>query len=157
RGLSIVAAALSAALLARIVWRDAHDVLTTVLALLLFVASALMINSLAVTKTAALVNLCLLGAYGPLALGLAERPLWAFVAGVSAGIGVGVRLPLAAVVPVFLVLAARCGVRSLLAFAAGGLVASLPWIIAALRSGDAFWFCNVTFHQLRREISGWAI
>jgi hypothetical protein len=157
RALSVAAAALSAALLVWIVWRDARDVLTTLLAALLFIASALMINSLAVTKTAALVNLCLLGAYGPLALGLAQRPLWAFVAGLSAGIGIGVRLPIAAVVPVFLILAARCGVRSLVAFAAGGLLASLPWMIAALRSGEQFWFCNVTFHQLRREIGGWAI
>jgi hypothetical protein len=59
-----------------------------------------MINSLAVTKTA-VVNLCLLGAYGRVALGLAQRPLQAFMAGLSAGIGIGVRLPIAAVVPVF--------------------------------------------------------
>jgi hypothetical protein len=155
RALSVVAAAISAGLLTAIVWWREQRAATTAIAAILYIANALVIDSLSVTKTSALVNASLLAAFAPIALEKTRDPRWALFAGLAAGIGVGLRLPVASVALLFALLVARDGVKPFAAFAAGGLIASLPWLAAAARFPDQFWFCNVTFHSLRREISGW--
>ena len=155
RGVSVGAAAISAGLLAGLVWKQEERVLPTVVIGLLYVFSAVLVNSLAVLKTSALVNACLLASFAPLVLGWARRPAWAFASGMAAGCAIGFRLPVVPVALLFAVLAWRLGFRALVAYGCGGLVASLPWLLAAVQSPDGFWFCNVTFHALRREITGW--
>lgn len=154
RLVSVVAAAISAGLLTGIVWLQERRPDTTILAGLLFVSNAVAIDSLAVVKTSALVNLGLLAAFAPIVLGKVRHPAWACFAGIASGCAIGVRLPVASVVVVFALLILREGLPAFLAFAVGGLAASLPWLSIAARFPDQFWFCNVTFHGLRREISG---
>jgi len=156
RAVSVIAAAAAAGLLTAIVWLQERRAATTAIAALLYIANALVIDSLSVSKTSALVNVSLLAAFAPIALNKTRTPLWAALAGAAAGIAIGLRLPVAVVVLLFAALIARQGVAPLAAFAIGGLVASLPWLSAVARFPDQFWFCNVTFHSLRREISGWS-
>ena len=154
RLVSVAAASLSAGLLTALVWLQERRVDVTALAALLFIANAVTVDSLAVIKTAALVNVALLAAFAPIALGKARQPLWACFAGVASGCAIGVRSPVAPVAAVFALLVLREGVLPFLAFVVGGLLASVPWLAVAARVPDQFWFCNVTFHSLRREISG---
>lgn len=154
RSLSVVGAALSAALLADAAWRLERHSGAVIGAVLLYGLSAVLLSGLSVVKSASLVNACLLAAFVPLAFGGARRAGWAFAAGCAAGTAVGLRLAVAPLVVLFAGLALCLGRRSLAAFAGGGLLASLPWLLLAARSPDAFWFCNVTFHALRREIAG---
>ena len=157
RAVSVVAAAVAAGLLTAIVWLQERRVATTAIAALLYIANALIIDALSVSKTSALVNVSLLAAFAPIALQKTRAPAWALLAGVASGIAIGLRLPVAAVVLLFAALVARQGGwASLVAFAVGGVLASLPWLSAAARFPDQFWFCNVTFHELRREITGWS-
>ncbi len=157
RAACVAAAALSAALLAFLSWQQQRRVAVTVMLSLLYIGSALLVNGMAIIKTAALANLLLLAAFAPLSTGLARHGAWAFVAGAAAGGAIGVRLPVAPVTLVFALLALRLGWRPLAWFAVGGIAASLPWLIALARHPEEFWFCTVTFHAVRREISGWPI
>jgi hypothetical protein len=154
RGVSVAAAAIAAGLLTAIVWLQERRADTTAIAAFLLVANALVIDSLSVTKTSALVNVTLLAAFAPIALGKVRHPVWACLAGVASGLAIGVRLPVAAVVVVFALLVLREGLLPFAAFVLGGVLASLPWLVAAARFPDQFWFCNVTFHSLRREMTG---
>ncbi len=156
RLLSVSGAAVAGGILTALAWAQERRVAPALVIGLLYVFSALLINSLAVTKTSGVVNACLMAAFAPLALGWARSARWAFLAGVAAGCAIGVRLPVAPVTLVFAALAWRLGTRSLVAFACGGVVASLPWLAVAAAAPDEFWFCNVAFHGLRREISGWS-
>ena len=154
RAVSVAAAALSAGLVTWVAWRRQRDLGAALLVAILYVASALLIASLSVVKTASSSNLCLLIAFAALALS-GDRPLAAFGAGLAIGCAVGLRGPLVPIGLLFGVLAWwRFGWRSLAAYAAGGLIASLPWVYVLARSPEHFWFGNFGFHALRREISG---
>ena len=120
----------------------------------LFAASGVLLNSLAIVRTDALANVALLGALFLLTDASRSTNARAFIAGVAAGIAIGMRLAVAPTALVFAVLALRRGPMRLALFTAGGLLASLPWLIVALRAPEQFWFCNVTFHSLRREMIG---
>jgi hypothetical protein len=152
--LSVLGAALSAGLLAWAASGLERRLAAVISAVLLYGFAAVLLNGLSVVKAAGLVNACLLAAFIPLASGGAGGAGWALAAGLAAGAAVGLRLAVAPLVLLFAALALRSGRRSLAAFALGCLIASLPWLVAAARWPDAFWFCNVTFHGLRREITG---
>jgi hypothetical protein len=154
RMVSIAAASIAAALLAGLVWRLERSSGAALIAAVLYVAHGPSLHMLSLAKTYGLASLLLLAAVAPLALGGTRRPRWALMAGVAAGLAIGVRLPAAAVAFVLAFLAWRQGHRPFLAFACGGLVGSLGWLLAAATSPEHFWFCNVTFHSLRREITG---
>jgi 4-amino-4-deoxy-L-arabinose transferase-like glycosyltransferase len=152
RALSVLASAFSAGLVVLIVWRQSRSVLGTLLALLLFAASGVMLNGLAVAKTYGLANLFMLAG---LALLLNEKggARWhVLAAGLALGAAIGVRLPVAAVTPIFAFLAWQKGKSAAILFLAAMGVASLPWVVMAIQAPDHFWFCNVTFHVLRREM-----
>lgn len=155
RALSVVASTFSAGLLTALAWRESRKVATTLLVAFLYVASALMISSQSVLKTAAVSNLLVLLAFACVTGAGSGGGSLALVGGIAAGCAVGVRLPLAPVTIVLALIAWRHGRSVLLAYAAGGVLASLPWLAVALRSPAEFWFCNFGFHSLRREISGW--
>ena len=153
RVLCVVAGALGAGIVAALVWRAEHSVATTIGVALLYLASGVLLTNLAITKTYAVANLGLLWAFAVLISGPAPTPMWAFLAGAATAWAIGVRLAVVPVGVLYLALAGRGGLRSLVAFAAGGVIGSLPWIWTAWSHPDQFWFCNVTFHQLRREIT----
>lgn len=155
RALSVGAAALSAGLVAALAWRCQRHVAASLLAVFLYVASALLLTSFSVVKTAAVSNLCLLSAFGALASGAARRPAWAFAAGIAMGTAVGFRAPVAPLGLVLGVMAWRLGRDPLIAYLGGAVVASLPWLIVAVRHAELFWFGNFGFHALRREITDW--
>lgn len=156
RMLSIAAAALAAGLLAGLIWRLERSPAAALLAAVLGVTHGPSLHMLSLAKTYGLANLFLLAAFAPFASGGVRRVGWAFVAGFAAGVAVGVRLPAAAAGGALAFLAWRQGHRPFIAFASGGLVGSLGWLLAAAASPEHFWFCNVAFHSLRREISGFA-
>ena len=153
RAVSVAAAALSAGVVAWVAWRRQPHLGSALFAVFLYVASALLIASLSVVKTASASNLCLLIAFAALAFA-GDRPRWALAAGVAMGCGVGFRGPLLPLGILFAVLAWRSGSRSLAAYSAGAVVASLPWLFVLARDPEHFWFGNFGFHALRREISG---
>jgi hypothetical protein len=154
RALSIVTGSLAAAVVTWLVWRVEQSHRAALLAAILYVAHGPSLHMLCLAKTYGLTDLLLLVAFAPFALGRIPRAPWAFVAGAAVAGAIGVRLPSAAVALVLAVLAARAGLRPFLAFVCGGLVGSLGWLIAGASDLDHFWFCNVTFHSLRREVSG---
>jgi hypothetical protein len=154
RGLSIACASLSAGLLGWLLWRVERSRAAAIVGVVLYAAHGVSLHMLPLAKTYGVGNLLLLIAFAPFAIGRADRWPWAFVAGCAAGCAVGVRLPTAAVAGVLAVLAARQGVAALMGFVAGGLVGSAGWLLAAAQHPDEFWFCNVTFHSLRREVIG---
>jgi hypothetical protein len=155
RALSVVASTMSAGVLTALAWRESRSTVTTLLVAFLYVASALMISSQSVLKTAAVSNLLVLLAFACVTVAGSRGLSWALLGGIAAGCAIGVRLPIAPVTLVLAALAWRHGWPALIAYAAGGILASLPWLVVALRSPDEFWFCNFGFHSLRREISGW--
>mgnify|MGYP006908269949 FL=1 len=120
-----------------------------------FATHVLSLHYLTVTKTYGLSSLAMVGAF--LLATRTEAPRWpiAFVVGMLAALAVGTRLP---TVPVALLLAfwqARAGGRSFLAFCAGAAVGALPCLGILLDDPRAFWFNNVGFHELRKEVDGW--
>lgn len=152
RLLSVVPAALLAGVIAVAAARWEGRIAVGALVAVAFATHALALSYLTVVKTYGLSNLCLVAAV----LLVAGKPdAWRSVAaGACAALAVGTRLPAAAVAAV---LAGRCllsGARPALAFAAGAAVAGLPALVVALHDPPAFWFDNVGFHSLRREISG---
>jgi hypothetical protein len=154
RAVSVLASALTAGLVVTIVWRQSRSVPGTLLAILLFVGSGVLLNGLAVAKTYGLANLFMVGSFA-LLLDEAGDARWrGLAAGLALGVAIGVRLPVAAVSPILAILAWRQGRPTTLLFLVGIGVASLPWMLMAIRSPDHFWFCNVTFHVLRREMVG---
>lgn len=152
RAVNVVSGALTAGLLAwaAAAWSGRMAVGLTVGAML--AASPLYLLLLSVGKTYGLANLGLVAAFLLLArpqLGIAGAAL----AGACAAVALGARLPAAAAVVVLAAWSLRHGGRPFLAFAAGGVVASLPWLVVFARDPEAFWFCNFGFHELRREIT----
>lgn len=121
----------------------------------LYAAHVLNLNYLTVTKTYGLVNLALILAFVVASASSSRR--WAAPAvGFLCALAVGARLP---AIPVAIVLGlwiAREGPASLGRFAAGAALGALPcaWLFWA--DPQAFWFNNVGFHELRKEIVGWA-
>lgn len=154
RALCVVAGALGAGLVVALVWRDERRMDVALLVAVLYAASGVLLNSLSIVKTYALANLALLSALFLLTGPGAVTASRAFAAGMAAAVAIGVRLAVAPAVLIFALLAARCGIGRLAAFACGGVLASLPWLALAWQSPDHFWFCNVTFHSLRREMIG---
>jgi hypothetical protein len=154
RALSIGAAALAAAILTTVVWQVERSLGAAVIAAYLALAHGVSLHMLALAKTYGLGNLCLLAAYAPFALGRSHHSAWALAAGAAAGCAVGVRLPAAAAAVVLAALAWNAGRRPFLAFGAGAILGSFGWLMAAVQAPDQFWFCNVGFHSLRREVVG---
>ena len=154
RALSVAAAVLAAGLLTGIAWHRTHDAAAAGFIATLYVFSAVLLNGLSIAKNFAWPNLCLLAAFAPFAVGLVRRPAWAFAAGLAMAAAVGFRLAVAPVAIVLALWAWRFSPRVLAGFVAGATAGSLPWLIVAARSPGEFWFCNVTFHAMRREISG---
>lgn len=154
RAISVAASALGAGLVVWIVWRQSRSPSGAALALLFFVAGGVPLNGLAVAKTYGLANLFMLAAFALLLEESAESQWRALGAGAALAVAIGVRLPVVAVTPVLAALSWRRGRAAVILFATGMVAASLPWIVMALRAPDYFWFCNVTFHVLRREMVG---
>lgn len=154
RALCVVAGALGAGIVAALTWRDERRVGVVLAVAVLYAGSGVLLTSLSIVKTYALANLALLGALflltgpGPISSGRA------FVAGMAAAIAIGVRLAIAPAALLFAALAMRSGFGRLVAFACGGILASLPWLASVWQSPEHFWFCNVSFHSLRREMIG---
>jgi hypothetical protein len=153
RALSVIAGAFGAGLVAAFVWRDERRVDVLLCVALLYAGSGVLLTNLSIVKTYALANLGLLLALflltslGPVGVGRA------FVAGMAAAFAIGVRLAVAPAALVLALLALRWGFRSLIAFTCGGALASVPWLISAWQFPEHFWFCNVSFHSLRREMA----
>ncbi len=154
RTLSVVAAVLTGGVLSLIAWRQSHDAAVTAFVGALYVFNAVLLNGLSIAKNFAWPNLCLMIAFAPFALNVAQRPAWAMLAGLAMAAAIGFRLAVAPVALVLGVLAWQLSLRSLIAFAAGGVLGSLPWLVVAARAPEDFWFCNVTFHTMRRELTG---
>lgn len=154
RALCVIAGALGAGLLAAFAWRDQRRADVVIAVAVLYAASGVLLTSLSIVKTYALANLALLAAF--FLLTLPGQISWghAFVAGMAAAVAIGVRLAIAPAALFFALLALRGGVVAFVAFAAGGILASLPWLASVWQSPDHFWFCNVSFHSLRREMVG---
>jgi hypothetical protein len=153
RVISVAAGALLAGLLAVAGARRSGAAGVGIVMALAYAGNALVLSYVPVAKTYGLANLALVGAFLLLAAPGAGL-LQAVAAGACAGLAVGARLPTAAVVAVLLVWSAWRGMRYGLAFAAGALFTSLPWLWIAARDPQSFWFCNFGFHGLRREITG---
>lgn len=152
RLLSVVPAGLLAVLLAIVAARRTGDTAAACFVVFAYMGHALSVNYLTVLKTYGLANLffvcaLLLVTAGPSALRHAAG-------GMCAAIAVGMRLPVAAAVVVLFVWSAKEGARPALAFAAGAVAASLPVLLIAAQDPQAFWFGNVGFHELRRELIG---
>ena len=121
--------------------------------LVLYAAWAPNLHYLTVAKTYGLANLALVAAFLLVAGGGGVRP--AFAAGICAAVALGTRLP---VLPVVVLLAWwqwRSGRARLAAFAAGAVAGGLPCLVLFVADPAAFWFNNVGFHDLRREMVGW--
>jgi hypothetical protein len=152
RMISVAAGALCAGLLALAAARRSNSLPVGIAVALAYAGNALTLSYLPIAKPYAIANLGLIGAF-LLVAAPAAGVTRVFIAGVSAGFAVGVRLPaIAAAVP--LLWCCRHSRRQMLAFAGGALVASVPWLWMAALDPQGFWFCNVGFHALRREISG---
>lgn len=154
RALCVIAGALGAGVLAALTWRDERRVQVVLAVAVLYAGSGVLLTSLSIVKTYALANLALLTALLLLTGSGPVTSARAFVAGMAAALAIGVRLAIAPAALIFAALALRCGFGRLVAFACGGLLASLPWLASVWQSPDHFWFCNVGFHGLRREMVG---
>jgi hypothetical protein len=153
RAISVVTGGLLAGLLAAAAVRMTGQVRAGIVVGLAYIGHTVLISSLTITKTYGVANLALVGAV--LLVGASPRSIaCAVAAGLCAGLAVGTRLPSAAAAGVLLLWSAWHGRRQALAFATGVLVASLPWLWVAAQDPQAFWFGNVMFHELRREITG---
>lgn len=155
RWLSVVPGALAGGLLVGWTLLRTRSRPAAVLVFGLYAAHVLNLNYLTVTKTYGLVNLALLLAFVVAAASSSRR--WAAtLVGFLCALAVGARLP---AVPVAIVLGlwiAREEPAASFRFVAGALLGALPclWLFAA--DAQAFWFNNVGFHELRKEIVGWA-
>lgn len=114
---------------------------------------ALSLNYLTVVKTYGLSNLFFTCG---LLLTLSKDLSWrrAAAGGACAALAVGLRLPVLAVLLVLLLWSLRSGSRQAAAFAVGAAIVMLPLVVIAARDPGAFWFNNVGFHELRREMVG---
>jgi hypothetical protein len=149
RMVSIVPAALSCGLLAAWACR-AWSARIGIAVGALFLTNALSVSILTTGKTYGLTNLLLL-----VSLLLCLRPgqsaRAALVAGLCAGVAVGIRLPAVAVAVVLLLRCSQLRLARGVQFLCGFVVASLPWLWIAWQDPDNFWFCNVGFHSARSE------
>lgn len=153
RAVSVAAGGLVAAVLALATTRWSGRASVGVLAGAVFAAHALTMSYLPIVKPYAIATL---GAVTALVVLMVPAPRvgHGFAAGLCLAAAAGARLPTVAVAPVLLFLATRAGTRTATAFVAGGVVGSLPWIAIASADPGNFWFNNVGFHEVRREISG---
>lgn len=154
RLVSVLPGAALGGVLAAVAYRCSGRIAVAALIVAAYGAYVPHLNYLTVTKTYGLANLAMVGAF-LLAVGSGRSTAKSFAAGFCIAVAVGTRLPAA---PVALLLAywqARAGLSALAAFATGALAGALPcvWVFAA--DPDAFWFNNVGFHELRKELSGW--
>jgi len=156
RAVSVLAGGGLAGVLAAVATRWSGRASVGVAVGVVFVAHALTMSYLPIVKPYAVASL---GAVLALSVLVVPAPGVGrgFVAGVCIAVAVGARLPTAAIGPVLLVLAGRGGGRTVGAFVAGGVVGSLPWMLVAAADPGNFWFNNVGFHGVRREISGAAV
>jgi len=120
---------------------------------LLYATHVLSLNYLTVLKTYGIANLLIVSA---LLLVVREKSSLGrlALAGLLAALAVGVRLPMLAVLAVLCLWCARADWKRGAVFAAGALPALLPVALLAISDPQAFWFNNVGFHDLRREIVG---
>ena len=153
RAISVVTGAVLAGCLALTAARNTGKVVVGIAIGLAYGMHSLTLNYLSIAKTYGLANLALVGAFLLLVAPTAGEAL-TLVAGVSAGLAVGTRLPTIAAVLVLLAWSSQRGVRHVLAFCVGCVIGSLPWLWAAAQDPQNFWFCNAGFHSLRREIFG---
>lgn len=153
RLLSVVPGALLGGLLAAVAWRRTASLTAAIGVALLYGLHGLSLNYLTVTKTYGLANLAAVAGFLLLVGG--QPTTWrALAAGLCLGFGVGVRLPLAPLLVLGALWSGWHERRLLLSFAAGALVALTPCVILLLRDFDVFWFNNLGFHAVRKEISG---
>lgn len=153
RLVGVVTGALLAGVLAVVAARATGRVRVGIAIAGLYAANALVISIVSTAKTYGVANLALVGAF--LLLAAPKARVWCtLIAGLSAGLAVGIRLPAAAAVMVLFVWSIRGGIRNALVFAAGVAIALLPCLWIALGDPKNFWFCNFEFHALRREITG---
>lgn len=153
RLLSVVPGAILGGVLMSVAYRRCGHVAAALAVGGAYGAFALNLNYLTVTKTYGLSNLAMIVAF---LLTMARRPhgLASFAAGLCIAIAVGTRLPAA---PVALLLAywqLRRGGAALASFAAGAFVGALPCLWLFANDPGAFWFDNVGFHELRKEMTG---
>jgi hypothetical protein len=154
RGLSVVCGALAAGLLTWFVGKREESVPAALLTLVFYALNTELTRGLSTARTYGLSSLGLLVGLVALLGGTPGRLGWVLVAGLATALAIGVRLPLAPVAFVLLVLAWRKhGRAGSLTFSAALLAGSLPWLFVALSDWDRFWFCNVEFHALRREMN----
>ena len=152
RLLSVVPGAIVAALLAVFAAHQCGRISVGMIVTAVYSLHSLVWNYLTVTKTYGLSNLALVLAL-LLLLCRRQTAFAMFLAGLAAVAAVGIRLPTAAAVLVMLIWLGFRQPRSLLPFIVGGAVGSLPLLLTIIQSPENFWFCNIEFHGLRREIS----
>jgi hypothetical protein len=153
RAISVASAALLAGTLAVAAARRSERVLVGILVALAYATNALVLSYLTISKTYGLANLTMVVAF-VLVDSAGAGLLSSAVGGACAAIAVGTRLPSFAVLVVLMLWSTRRGLRHGLAFAVGALLLSLPWIWLLAQDPQGFWFGNVEFHALRREIAG---
>jgi len=153
RLVSVLPGAALGGLLAMVAWRQSGRIAVAAIVVAAYAAYAPHLNYLTVTKTYGLSNLAMVGAFVLVVVG-GRSPAKSFAAGVCMAVAVGTRLPAVPVALLLVVWQARAGLPLLVAFACGFLAGALPclWVFAA--DPDAFWFNNVGFHELRKEIVG---
>ncbi len=154
RWIGVISGALVAGLIAVVVARQARSLLAGAVVAAAYASHSLLLNYLSIIKTYGISNLGLVAAFALLAFSRKPRRLASFTAGMAAGIALGTRLPTAVAVLVLLLWVWGMGRRYAVAFCGGALLTSLPWLWTIAESPEAFWFCNVGFHSLRREIHG---
>lgn len=154
RLLSVVPGALLGGVLAAVAYRRTASIAAGLAVAFLYGLHGLSLNYLTVTKTYGLANLAAVVGF-LLLVGPTLQARLTFVAGLCLGAAVGIRLPVAPLLLLGGLWTLRGGMRPAFGFAAGAALALLPCGLMLLRDSDAFWFNNLGFHALRKEISGW--
>jgi hypothetical protein len=153
RAINVGAASVLGALMALAGAQRSGRLAVGVLVAAAYAANGLLLTYLTVAKTYGVADLMLIAAF--LLVAPPQRGVTrALAAGACAGIAIGTRLPSVAVFAVLLVWTAWGGVRTAVAFCLGAAVALLPCLWVASQDPRGFWFGNVEFHALRRELSG---
>lgn len=155
RMISVVPAALLAGVLALAAVQRERRVAVGIAVAMAYGTHVLMLSYVTVVKTYGLSNLLLVVALLSVVDGSSSLRRCG-VAGACAALAVGTRLPAAAILLVLFLWCWTGGSRRALAFAAGAVLAGLPVLVLAAYDPQAFWFDNVGFHDLRREIVGFA-
>lgn len=154
RLMSLVPGAMLGGVLAGLAYRRSASLTAAGLLVGGYGLHVLSLNYLSVTKTYGLSNLCMVAGFllaVPREAGIRRTAL----AGMLMGVALATRLPVVPVALITFFFVCRNGAAHAASYVAGGLLGGLPCLWVAFSDFDAFWFGNMEFHDLRKEIAGW--